>query len=182
VNHLPEFCTDIGDIFPWKNAVSNPTFFTLFHGKNGFGSLQFKDQISTFATAENLIQPWTFKTVGYLNPYIAIQFPEADSDYATFHQKKANHGTLQLLDGRRFLWDRDKSSRDLLFVDNNKDILLRFSPKIEKPANKNPFYLEAESLVEGNHMTNQEFSILINLGFYLLVLTNLDRNIRAGIV
>jgi hypothetical protein len=178
---MQEFVTSAGDELVWKQPKRLERSYELQRHGDSFGTLVFRSMWGTLAHAENPIQDWTFKRMGFLNPRVTARFPEADSDQALFHPKIFGGGTLQMLDGRPFTWEPiNLWHTKWRFMDKSGISLLSFDQgKIEQKL-ADLFKLQVTVKVESSRITNQEFSLLVNLGFYLIVLYLADSAAAAS--
>jgi hypothetical protein len=172
---MQEFATKAGDELAWRQPQNNVRNFELLRGEEAFGTLEFRSLWGTLAVASNPIQDWSFKRLGFLNPHITIRHPNADSDYALFFPKVFGGGILQLLDGRPFNWEPTNFWRTRWhFTDKSAAPIMSFDLGNEERKLTDFLKLQAAVKVESSRITNQEFSIMVNLGFYLMVLYQAD--------
>ena len=76
-----------------------------------------------------------------------------------------------MLDGRNFAWEPVNFWRTKWrFIDKSGFPLMSFEQSPEEFKLTELFKLHATATLESSRVTNQEFSMLINLGFYLIVL------------
>jgi len=172
---MQEFATKAGDELAWRQPKSGLRYYELFRGEEAFGTLEFRSLWGTLAIARNPIQDWSFKRMGFLNPHITIRHPEADSDYALFFPKIFGGGTLQMLDGRPFAWEALNFWRTRWrFNDKSGAPILSFDQGSEERKITDFLKMQAQVRVESSRITNQEFSMMVNLGFYLMILHQSD--------
>ena len=178
---MKEFATSAGDELLWKQPKATQRNFELYRRDESFGYMEFRSMWGTLAAARNPIQDWSFKRMGFLNPYITIRFPEADSDHALFSPKIFGGGTLQMLDGRPFLWEPVNFWRTKWrFTDKSGFPILSFEQGAEEFKLTELFKMQAKVKVESSRITNLEFSMLVNLGFYLMILYQADSAAAAA--
>ncbi len=171
---MREFVTSAGDELVWNQPKATARNFELQRQDEPFGTLEFRSMWGTLALARNPIQDWSFKRLGFLNPYITIRIPEAESDNALFYPKPLGSGILHMLDGRPFSWEPVNFWRTKWrFVDKSGFPILSFDQGSEEFKLNQLFKLHVLVRVDSSRITNLEFSMLINLGFYLIIL-NLD--------
>lgn len=172
---MKEFATSAGDELLWKQPKATVRYFELFRQDEPFGTLEFRSMWGTLAIARNPIQDWSFKRMGFLNPHITVRYPEAESDYALFFPKMFGGGTMQMLDGRPFTWEPVNFWRTKWrFVDKSGFPILSFEQGSEEFKLTELFKLQAVVRIESSRITNLEFSMLVNLGFYLIILYQAD--------
>ena len=172
---MQEFATKAGDQLVWSQPKSMVRYFELTRGQEQFGTLEFRSLWGTLAVARNPIQDWSFKRLGFLNPHVTVRHPEAESDYALYHPKLFGGGTLQLLDGRPFGWEPVNFWHTRWrFIDKSGAAVLSFDQGTEERHITEFMCMQAKVTIESSRITNQEFSMMINLGFYLMVLNQSD--------
>lgn len=181
---MKNFITTSGDQLEWRQPKSLERYYELNHQSHLFGTLTFRSAFGTLAFAEDPVQHWSFKRIGFLNPQITIRMPNADSDYAIFQPKLFSGGTLHTPDGRPIHWQPLNFLRTKWqFADRRGDAILIFSQNYQSPDEPkltDIFKIQATATVESNHITNLEFSMLVNLGFYLLILQTMDAAVIAA--
>lgn len=172
---MQEFATKAGDELFWSQPAIGTRYFELTRGEEAFGTLEFRSLWGTLAVARNPIQDWSFKRLGFMNPHVTIRHPEADSDYALFFPKVFGGGTLQLLDGRPFGWEPVNFWRTRWhFSDKHGAPIISFDQGSEERRMSEFSKLESHVKIESSHITNQEFSLMVTLGFYLMALYQAD--------
>ncbi len=172
---MQEFATKAGDQLFWNQPKPMVRFFELTRGQESFGTLEFRSLWGTLATAVNPIQDWSFKRLGFLNPHVTVRHPDAESDYALYYPKLFGGGTLQMIDGRPFIWEPTNFWRTRWhFLDKNNAAVISFNQGTEERQITEFMRMQATVTVESNRITNQEFCMMVNLGFYLMVLHQSD--------
>lgn len=172
---MEEFAVSSGDSFTWKQPKATKRYYELHRGEEAFGTLKFRSMWGTLAWARNSIQDWSFKRVGFLNPLITIRMPEAESDYALFHPRFLGGGTFLIPDGRAYNWEPINFWRTKWrFLDRSGSPVISFEQGSEEFKLTEIFKLQAITRLETSQLTNLDFSIFINLGFYLMVLHSAD--------
>ena len=168
---MEEFAVKAGDVFTWTQPKATRRFFELKRGEAPSGKLEFRSMRGTLAWPINPIQDWSFKRTGFLNPRLTIRMPDAESDNTLYYPKIFSGGSFQMLDGRNFAWEPVNFWRTKWrFIDKSGFPLMSFEQSPEEFKLTELFKLHATATLESSRMTNQEFSMLINLGFYLIVL------------
>ena len=170
-----KFLTSAGDEFQWRQPDAMSRRYELLRRDDLFGTLEFRSMLGTLAWSQDPVQPWSFKRVGFLNMHITIRMPDADSDYALFDPKFIGGGTLHMPDGRPFNWEPVNFWRTRWhFTDRSGHPVLVFEEGAEDHKLSDLFKLQAKMTVASGRMTNMDFSMLANLGFYLMVLHRMD--------
>jgi hypothetical protein len=178
---MREFATTAGDELSWRQAAATKRSFELFRQEESFGTMEFRSMWGTLALAKNPIQDWSFKRLGFQNPHITIRFPEAESDYALFYPKIFGAGTLHMLDGRPFSWEPiNLWHTKWRFIDKSGFPILSFDQGETEHKLSELFKMQVAVKVESSRITNMEFSLMVNLGFYLLILNQADTAASAA--
>ncbi len=175
---MDAFIVNTGDQFEWKQPKAIARLFELKRGEDLFGTLEFRSFWGTLAFSKDPVQNWSFKRVGFLNPQVTVRMPGADSDYALFFPRLFSGGILRPPDGRLVNWEPLNFWRtEWQFSEIRGFPILSFHQRYQpegKVKFSEIFKIHAHAKVESNHITNLEFSILVNLGFYLLVMQAMD--------
>ena len=80
-----------------------------------------------------------------------------------------------MLDGRPFAWEALNFWRtQWRFSDKNGSPIMRFDQGNEERRMSEFAKLESRVLIESSRITNQEFSVMVTLGLYLMVLYQAD--------
>ena len=172
---MNEFAVSAGDKFSWRHPKATTRFYELSRREEPFGTLEFRSIWGTLAWAKNPIQDWSLKRMGFLNPHITIRMADAESDYALYYPKIFGGGTFQMSDGRPFAWEPVNFWRTKWrFLNKSGLPVLSFAQGSEEFKLSELFKFQATAKLESSRVTNLEFSLLINLGFYLMVLNQSD--------
>jgi hypothetical protein len=178
---MEEFITKQGDIFLWNQPKATSRVFELRRGDEPFGTLEFRSMWGTLALSKDPIQEWSFKRVGFLTPHITVRMPDSDSDYALFDPKVFGGGMLHTSDGRPYRWEPlNNWHTKWRFTDKKGSPILSFEQDAEEFKLSDMFTIQAAVTVESSRITNLEFSMLVNLGFYLVVLNSMDSSAAAA--
>ncbi len=175
------FLTKQGDIFFWTQPKATSRIFELQRDEKPFGTLEFRSMWGTLAISKDPIQEWSFKRVGFLTPHITVRMPNSDSDYALFDPKVFGGGMLHTPDGRPYRWEPlNNWHTKWRFTDKRGAPIMTFVQDAEEFKLSDLFTIQSEAIVESSRITNQEFSMLVNLGFYLVVLNSMDASAAAA--
>ena len=178
---MEKFLTSAGDSFWWKQPKTTIRKFELYRHDDPFGTLEFRSMWGSLAWSNDPVQSWSFKRVGFLSPHITVRMPDSESDYALFEPKVFGGGTLHTPDGRPVLWEPINFWRTKWrFTDKNGSPILVFEQGSEEFKLTEIFKIQAEVKVESSRITNLEFSMLVNLGFYLVVMNYMDTSAAAA--
>lgn len=177
---METFLTSAGDRFQWRQPKAMERRFELTREDAPFGTMEFRSMWGSLAWSQDTVQAWSFKRVGFLSPHVTVRMPDSDSDYALFEPRILGGGTLHTPDGRPVLWEPINFWRTKWrFTDKNGTPIMSFAQGSEEFKLTEIFKIQAEVLVESSRITNLEFSMLVNLGFYLVALYTQDASIAA---
>jgi hypothetical protein len=178
---MEEFLTKQGDIFLWTQPKATNRIFELNRHDKPFGTLEFRSMWGTLALSQDPVQNWSFKRVGFLTPHITVRMPDSDSDYALFDPKVFGGGMLHTPDGRPYRWEPlNNWHTKWRFTDKKGAPIISFEQDAEEFKLSDLFTIQAAVTVETSRITNLEFSMLVNLGFYLVVLNSMDSSAAAA--
>ncbi len=170
-----------GDIFLWTQPTALSRLFELHRHDEPFRTLEFRSMWGTLAWSKDAIQEWSFKRVGFLTPHITVRMPESDSDFALFDPKVCGGGILHTPDGHPYRWEPlNNWHTKWRFTDKKGAHILSFEQDAEEVKLSELFTIQAAVTVETSRITNLEFSMLVNLGFYLVVLNSMDSSAAAA--
>ena len=142
-------------------------------GKN-VGSLRFEKALGTSARGDSLHGAWTFKRVGFLSTRVTVRKDGSDDDIAVFHPKTLGGGFVQAF-GRTLEWKQANFwGTQWSFLESDDTPLVLFKPGAETEGISNLF--KTQSIVELTTKPKDpaELSLLILLGWYLIVMTKED--------
>ena len=129
----------------------------------------------TLATTTDPVQDWSFKRVGFLHPHVTVRMPNSESDYVLFEPKGFGGGMLNTPDGRPVLWEPVNFwHTQWQFTDKSGSPIMTFTQDDGEHKLTELFKVNADVMVESSRMTNLEFSLYVNLGFYLVVMNLMD--------
>jgi hypothetical protein len=178
---MENFLIQKGDVFLWTQPEAIHRKFELHKMDEHFGTLEFRSMWGTLAWAKDPIQSWSLKRIGFLTPHITVRMHDSDSDYALFDPKVFGGGMLHTPDGRQFRWEPLNNLRTKWrFTDKKGAAILSFEQDADDYQLSELFKTQAAATVQTERMTNMEFSMFINLGFYLIILNAMDSATAAA--
>ena len=137
-------------------------------------TLRFRSSFGSFATAECADGCWTFKRIGFFQTKVSIRACGSDDDTAKFTNNTwSNGGTLELPDGRIFQAATNFWQSKFAFETESGEKLIQF----EKGG---LLHLSASVAVQPNAISLAELPLVVTLGFYLIVMMNMDAAIAAA--
>lgn len=159
----------------WSQRKAMDKSFELFAGERLIGTLDFRSAFGTYAKAVTSIQSWTFKRVGFLNARITIRKPDEDLDYATLYPRLFGDGVLQIMGGHTYHWAPLNFWRTKwVFYDNGDIPILRFEEGTHEFNISEAFKTQADVFILDPSLDDIHLSLLVSLGFYLVVMYKND--------
>ncbi len=155
--------------------------FELLAGEQVIGTLHFPHALSTRAEVQTSLQCWSFKRTGFPTTRISIQKPDEEQDFAIFSPHMFGDGVLQLEDEHSFNWAPFNFWRTRwMFYDAGDLTILQFLSGSRKSKLSDLFKTQAEVEIMDASISNEQFCLLVPLGFYLYVLHANDTAIAAA--
>lgn len=150
--------------------------YELLAGDALAATLNFRSSFGSLATGESADGCWTFKRTGFFQPRVTIRVCGYEADIAVFRNNTwSGGGTLELPDGRKLLATTNMWQTNLEFKTESGEILMRF---------KSAGLLHHSATVEIQQQAIGlgELPWLVMLGWYLIVMMNMDAAAAAAII
>lgn len=146
-----------------------------------YGTLIFPKTFGSLAEAESSEGKWTFKRVGFFNTRITVRELGAENDIAVFKPKwTGNAGIVEMANGKIYNWQSSNFwSTKVDFIDANGNAVVTFRSGVDEPKLKDWFKTQARVEVSEFGRDLPELSILVMLGWYLIVVLNMDSSAGA---
>ena len=161
----------------WVQPRSMKRAYELRSGEEVFGRLQWETKSGSLAQAESANGRWTLKRTGFFNPQITVRTPGSDSNFAVFCPNWKGGGLLTFSDGARLHWASDGFWHSRwAFVRETGVRLVEFEPELS--------FLKTSAVVKVTRegLATPGFSLLIFLGWYLMVLRADDDAAGAAVI
>lgn len=172
----------IGIHLEWREPKVGEKYFELRTEEEIFGTLEFRSMFGTLATAETDQGKWTFKRVGFLKPRVTVRENGSEKDIAVYQPKIRGDGTLTFPDGVVFGWKpKNFWSTEWAFYDIIDRMFVTFKPGTEKTKLSDLFKVQAIVEVSSEAATCGRLSLLLTLGWYLIILHRQDTATTAAI-
>jgi hypothetical protein len=151
-------------------------FYELRSQDEVFGTLNFPKSHGSLAEAESSDGKWTLKRVGFFHTKLTIRKSGEENDLAIFKPNiMATNGSLEFVDGKRFQWVSSNFwSTKFEFKNEAGETLVTFRSGIEDPKLKDWFKTQARVEISTGKEMLEEISILILLGWYLIIVLQMD--------
>jgi hypothetical protein len=168
---MQKLSTVIGRQIHWIQPKALERRFELRAEDDLVATLRFETAFGTRATAQAAGASWTFKRVGFLNPRVTVREAGTELDLAIYQPKFWGDGWLVFPGGRVFHWKSTNFwGTQWGFADSYEDLLFALKPGVDKPKLSNLFKTQALVEVESQAYALPELSLLVLLGWYLVIL------------
>jgi hypothetical protein len=165
---------DVARALTWVQPSALRNEYQLIADDKALASLRWEKAFGSLATAEAADGRWTFKRAGYLRPRVTVRAEGSEADVATLEPGWTGSGVLQLSDGLRYRWANTSFwSGEWAFVSEAGTVLVRFLPGYSRKK-RGTVHVEPEA------RTLRHLSLLLLLGWYLVVLMAQDTAVIAG--
>jgi len=165
----------VGQSLKWEQPSALKLEYELRPGGGELAAtLHFRSSFGSFATAESADGCWTFKRIGFFQTKVTIRPCGSDDDVAIFKNNTwSGGGTLEVADGRTFKATNNFWQTRLGFETESGEKLIGF----EKSG---LLHLSATVEVQPSAISMTELPLMVTLGFYLIVMMNMDAAISAS--
>lgn len=170
-----------GEHLNWTQPKATHQSFELRSHKDLYGSLIFPKSVGSLAEAETLEGKWTFKRVGFFSTHITVRKSGEEKDIAIFKPNlMASTGVLEFSGGKNFQWHAANFwETKFEFKNANGEVVVTFRSGIEEPKLKDWFKTQARVEIPEQINDLAELSIMILLGWYLIVAFQMDSSAGA---
>jgi len=159
----------------WTQPGAFKMHYELLAGDELAATLRFRSAVGSFATGESADGCWTFKRIGFLQTRVTIRVCGEETDIAVFRNTWSGGGELELPNGRKVLMTTNLWQSNLEFKTESDLALLQF---------KSAGLLQPAALVEVQReaIGLPELPWMVFLGWYLIVMMNMDTAATAAII
>jgi hypothetical protein len=166
----------IGSRLEWLQPSALRMHYELRAGEELAASLRFRSSFGSFATAESADGCWTFKRVGFWQTRVTIRSCDSDDNVAVFRNNTwSEGGTLEFPDGARLLANTDFWQSRYEFKTETGERLVEFETG-------GLIHLSAKVEIARGAATMRELPLVIMLGWYLVVMMQMDQSASAAII
>lgn len=165
----------------WTQPKATHQMFELKSKDYLYGTILFPKSVGSLAEAETLDGKWSFKRVGFFTTRITIRKRGEENDIAFFKPNMmASSGVLEFADGKKFQWHAANFwETKFEFKDANGEIVVTFRSGVEDPKLKDWFKTQARVEIAEDKINVPELSIMILLGWYLIIVLQMDSSTGA---
>lgn len=167
----------------WREPKATVQHYELHAGNELCGTLDFRSAWGTLATAQTAGGAWTFKRVGFLNPRVTVRAAGSDQDLAVYQPRFWGDGELAFADGSAFRWRPVNFwSTQWSFLDGAGRPRVTFRSGVEGQTLKDIFRTQATVEIDPAASAHLRLSLLVSLGWYLILLQHQDSATTASTV
>jgi hypothetical protein len=165
----------------WMQPKTTHQLFELKFNDDLYGTLLFPKSVGSLAEAETLDGKWSFKRVGFFTTRITVRKMGEENDIASFKPNMmASSGVLEFADGKKFQWHAANFwETKFEFKDANGETVVTFRSGIEEPKLKDWFKTQARVEIPEHKNNLPELSIMVLLGWYLIIVLQMDSSTGA---
>jgi hypothetical protein len=164
-----------GQRLEWIQPKTLDRRYELQTGLAQLATLTFHSAWGTLATAETADGAWTFKRVGFLNPWVTVRVAGSPDNLAVYQPKFWGDGTLTFADGVAFRWRPTNFwATEWAFTGAGDAPLVRFKSGAEKHKLSDIFKTQALVELEPDESVRPFVPLLVTLGMYLIILHQQD--------
>jgi len=165
----------------WTQPKATHQSFELRLHDQLYGTLVFPKSVGSLAEAETFDGKWTFKRVGFFSTKISVRNFGEENDIASFKPNMmASSGVLEFADGKKFQWHAANFwETKFEFKDANGETVVTFRSGIEEPKLKDWFKTQARVEIPEYKNNVPEISIMVLLGWYLIIAFQMDSSTGA---
>jgi len=165
----------------WVQPKATHQFFELRSKEDLCGTLLFPKSIGSLAEAETSDGKWSFKRVGFFTTRITIRKIGEENDIAVFKPNlMASSGILEFNNGKKYQWHSSNffaTKFEFKEIDGESVVVIRSG--VDDAKLKDWFKTQARVEYSENKINLEELSILILLGWYLIIVLQMDSSTGA---
>jgi hypothetical protein len=167
----------------WVQPKAMHQFFELRDQNELFGTIFFPKSVGSLAEAEAFDGKWTFKRVGFFNTQITIRKFGEENNIAVFKPNlMATSGTIHFNSGNIFQWHTSNFwGSKFEFKDSKNETIIVFKSGTEEQKLKDWFKTQARVEIIRDKINLEELSLLILIGWYLIIVLQMDSSTSAVI-
>lgn len=173
----------VGTGFYWVQPNGlNDRWFELRTGDAVVATLGFESLCSSLARAESADGSWTLKQVGILNRRVTVRRAGEEAELAVYTPRwTGREGVLEFPGGRVFYWTQTNFwATEYQITDPAGNLLVSVESGAEKPRLSDVFKTQARVEIGLRGRALPELSLLVLLGWYLIILQKQDTAVVAA--
>lgn len=160
----------------WVQPRAMKNIFELRSGDDQYAEIEFPKWYGSLANAIAVEGRWTFKRVGFFNPHVTVRTEGSDQDLVIFRPKwTGTEGTAQFTGGAAYVWKTANFwATEYVWLNANGDPLVVYKQGVEASWLADIFKTQARVEIQPAAEGLRELSLLVMLGWYLIVLKQQD--------
>ena len=165
----------------WTQPKTIRQFFELRLNNELYGTLNFPKSTGSLAEVETFDGKWSFKRIGIFHTKITVREFTNENDIAVFKPNlMASSGLLEFANGKSFSWEAANFwATRFEFKDNEGNLLITIRAGVDDPKLKDWFKTQARVEITEQAKKLTELSVIIHLGWYLIIILNMDSSTSA---
>ena len=165
----------------WIQPKATHQFYELRSDSGLYGNVNFPKSVGSLAEAESADGRWTFKRIGFFHTRITVRVAGRETDIAVLKPNlMASSGTLEFSGGKTFLWHASNFwATKFEFTDPAGEVIVTFRSGVDEPKFKDWFKTQARLEIPDNKKDLPELSLIALLGWYLIVVLQMDSSAGA---
>lgn len=166
----------IGNELEWIQPKINQRSYVLCSDETVFASLAFKKSFGSLASAEAVDGNWTFKRVGFFKARVTVRHPGEETDLAVYTPNwSGTEGNIQFTGGRSYAWKTANFwATQYQILDSLGIPILKFQSGKDHSKLPDLFKMQARVEISPAYENLPELSLLVLLGWYLMILKHDD--------
>jgi hypothetical protein len=160
----------------WTQPGALKMHYEFHAGDDLAATLRFRSAFGTLATGESADGCWTFKRAGFFQTRVTIRVCGEETDTAVFRNNTwSGGGELELPGGRKLLATTNLWQTNFEIKTESGEALMRFQ-------SAGLIHLSAQVEVQQQAIELEELPWMVMLGWYLIVMMNMDSAGSAAII
>ncbi|MGE5221694.1 MAG: hypothetical protein ACM3PY_04605 [Omnitrophica WOR_2 bacterium] len=172
----------IGNEIEWIQPKINQRSYVLCTGDTVFASLRFETSFGSLASAEAADGSWTFKRVGFFKTHVTVRRAGEETDLAVYTPNWfGTEGAIQFTGGRSYTWKPANFwATQYQIQDSLEKVVLTYKSGKEHSNLPDLFKVQARVEIDPAYENIPEISLLVLLGWYLMILRHDDDTTAAA--
>jgi hypothetical protein len=147
----------------WIGSEPNARDYLLQSGSEEFARLTWASSNGSLAAGQTALESWSFKRVGFFQPFISIRRDGSNSDLARVDLGATGSGAIQFTDAERYLWNGNLWRSEWTWNTPSGALLVAYRRDFSIDARAGEVSIPAE------HLHTIHLPLLVVLGWYIIV-------------
>jgi len=159
----------------WVQPKTFQNRYELRSGDNLVATLEFPKAFGSLANATAADGRWTFKRVGFFSTRITIRIEGQEDELAIYHPKwTGSEGRLQFTSGVEYIWKVANFWATQFVWQIGDQPIIQYRPGLDESNVSDWFKTQARVEILPEAAGIKELSLLVLLGWYLMILKQQD--------